>query len=810
MIRVVICDSSPESRAALKDALAERPDFEIVGETDDGEMSVALAASLTPDAVLLAPRMVGLSREAACKRIRGLLPETYVAALPEAADPHAVAWEIERAVGEERDPLLSLARALSRAATGGGVAELVAGKIAELTGAAAAVYLAAPDVGISLAAAAGPFETARLVVAPGVAVRAFREGRLASADGRELAGLSATGIPTENALAVPLIHDGETLGAVFAAMPDALRLRVDPDLVSAIADLAASAAATQRSVALTYAEARRDALTGLPNRRAFDERLAECAGEFAVALIDVDDFKEVNDRHGHAAGDDVLRQIARIAQRAVRANDDVYRLGGDELAVVVTGGSSASVTVLVDRIRTEVARYRRGAVLPTVSAGVAAFPADAASTEQLLERADAALYAAKRAGKGRVAVYSASHFAGAGGPAPAEEWRGGGSAEGTPAPRPDHRRGDGAVAGRAGGLRPRILVVDDDALLRDLLHTTLAYLDADVEEAATAAAAAEKIAAWQPDAVVLDIGLPDTDGLTLCRRLKDDPATAGPSIIVLTGADLGVEAQTAGADAFLRKPFSPLELLSVVERFAGGTVAAPVRAAEPGRRDDQLQLYAEDLRRLLELELGQRELLQRAYRETVGALAAALESKDVGTGAHSQRVQRYAVALAGTLSPALLDDPGVEYGFLLHDVGKIGIPDSILTKPGPLTPVEWRLLRNHTVLGEQLLGQVGLLQGEGLRIVRSHHERWDGNGYPDGLAATDIPLGARIFAVADTLDAMTTDRPYRPAGCWQAAAREVASESGRQFDPDVVAAFDACEEHLLEIRDELVRGVTHG
>ena len=353
--------------------------------------------------------------------------------------------------------------------------------------------------------------------------------------------------------------------------------------------------------------------------------------------------------------------------------------------------------------------------------------------------------------------------------------------------------------------RPRILVVEDDDALRTLLRATLDFLDAGVEEAATAAEAEARAVAWQPDVVVLDVRLPDGDGLALCRRLKEDSAGAGPAIVVLTGAHALVEAQAAGADAFLRKPFSPLELLAVVERLTGGTLTAPVRAAEPGTHADKLLLYAEDLRRLLELEVGQRELLQRAYRETVGALAAALETKDVGTGAHSQRVQQYAVQLTRAVGPSLLDDPGVEFGFLLHDVGKIGIPDQILQKPRPLTAGEWRLLKNHTVLGAQLLGRVGLLQGEGLRIVRSHHERWDGTGYPDGLAATDIPLGARIFAVADALDAMTSDRPYRSARPWESAAEEIVSESGWQFDPDVVAAFVASEERLLGIRAELAQ-----
>ena len=216
--------------------------------------------------------------------------------------------------------------------------------------------------------------------------------------------------------------------------------------------------------------------------------------------------------------------------------------------------------------------------------------------------------------------------------------------------------------------------------------------------------------------------------------------------------------------------------------------------------EQQLLLYARDLRHLLEIERGQRVLLQNAYKETVAALASALESKDTGTRAHSQRVQRYALELARSLSPELLEDPSAEYGFLLHDVGKIGIPDRILLKPGPLNEGETRLMRTHTLLGEQMLGGVAFLQGQGLQIVRSHHERWDGGGYPDGKEGTDIPLAARIFAVADALDAMTSDRPYRPGRGWEDAGREIVGESEAQFDPAVVKAFVEREHRLRQIR----------
>jgi cyclic di-GMP phosphodiesterase len=354
----------------------------------------------------------------------------------------------------------------------------------------------------------------------------------------------------------------------------------------------------------------------------------------------------------------------------------------------------------------------------------------------------------------------------------------------------------------------RILLVDDDPALRTLLRTTFEVADVEVVDAAGAAEACRAIDRSRPNVIVLDVNMPGKTGLELCRELKDDPATRDIPIILLTGSDGGTDAaaKAAGADAFVRKPFSPLELLAVAERLAGGLYGVPFRASKkrvhkPG---EELLLYARDLRHMLELERGQRELLQNAYMETVSALASALESKDTGTRAHSQRVQNYACALAKTVDDgAVVDDMSTQYGFLLHDVGKIGIPDGILRKPGPLSPAERRRMQTHTVLGEAMLSGVAFLQGEGLKIVRSHHERWDGRGYPDGLAKTDIPLGARIFAVADALDAMTSHRPYRRALSWDSAHTEILRQSGRQFDPEIVDAFEDVEPELRAIRREL-------
>jgi len=350
-----------------------------------------------------------------------------------------------------------------------------------------------------------------------------------------------------------------------------------------------------------------------------------------------------------------------------------------------------------------------------------------------------------------------------------------------------------------------LLLVDDDPGLRALLRATFDVFDVEIDEAENTEQAAKAIAERQPDAIVLDVMMPGVNGLEFCRRLKADPATTFIPVVLLTGSV--DRPRDSEADAVLTKPFSPLELLSVVERLVGGLYGVPFRAAKAAGEDEQLLLYARDLRHMLEIERGQRALLRNAYHDTVVALASALESKDTGTRAHSQRVQRYAVVLGQALSPELLDEPSAEYGFLLHDVGKIGIPDRILSKPARLTPAERRLMETHTLLGEQMLASVAFLRGRCLAVVRSHHERWDGRGYPDGLAGRDIPLGARIFAVADTLDAMTSDRPYRAAQEWDFAVDEIVGQRGKQFDPDVVDAFQECDGELREIRREFAGAV---
>jgi HD-GYP domain-containing protein (c-di-GMP phosphodiesterase class II) len=189
--------------------------------------------------------------------------------------------------------------------------------------------------------------------------------------------------------------------------------------------------------------------------------------------------------------------------------------------------------------------------------------------------------------------------------------------------------------------------------------------------------------------------------------------------------------------------------------------------------------------------------LEDTYRTTLEALGSALDTRDVGTEAHSRRVHGYALAIADKYGVPQAKMRDLAHGVLLHDIGKIGIPDSILLKPGPLTPEEWKVMRTHPEIGKRLIEGIPFLRGA-VPIVYSHHEKWDGSGYPRALSGENIPLGARIFAVVDAFDAMTADRPYSKAIPFEAAFTEIKRCAGTHFDPAVVEAFMRVPEPLLE------------
>jgi ribonuclease P protein subunit RPR2 len=217
------------------------------------------------------------------------------------------------------------------------------------------------------------------------------------------------------------------------------------------------------------------------------------------------------------------------------------------------------------------------------------------------------------------------------------------------------------------------------------------------------------------------------------------------------------------------------ERLATVERSAA-------------EKEQQLERYAADLRETFKRERERRHELRRSYMATVRALCNAVEARDAYTGKHAERVAAYGMEIARVLDAPFADDPEVEFGFLLHDVGKVAVPDAILWKPEPLTQAERTLMERHPLVGWEILREIDFL-GEAKLVVRHHHERWDGAGYPDQLAGDNIPLAARVFAVADVLDALTTVRPYRAPSELAEARAMIAESAGTQFDPEVVAAF---------------------
>jgi ribonuclease P protein subunit RPR2 len=214
-------------------------------------------------------------------------------------------------------------------------------------------------------------------------------------------------------------------------------------------------------------------------------------------------------------------------------------------------------------------------------------------------------------------------------------------------------------------------------------------------------------------------------------------------------------------------------------------------------KERQLERYASDLRETFKSERARAEELGASYVATVRALTNAVEARDAYTGKHAERVAAYGIELARRIDPELAGNPQVEFGFLLHDVGKVAIPDGILHKPEPLEPEERILMRKHAVIGYEIVNDIAFLS-EAAQIVRSHHERWDGGGYPDGLAGEEIPLAARVFSVVDALDAMTTDRPYRSGASLEHAREEIAAGAGTQFDPAVVTVLAAVPDEVLE------------
>jgi putative nucleotidyltransferase with HDIG domain len=323
-----------------------------------------------------------------------------------------------------------------------------------------------------------------------------------------------------------------------------------------------------------------------------------------------------------------------------------------------------------------------------------------------------------------------------------------------------------------------VLIVDDDHLVRDALRFALEDAGYDVWAVAHGADALAVLESQAVDIVLSDIFMPGMNGFELLKQIRQRRPDV--PVILVTGfgnIEMARQALKEGATDFITKPYNVSEIPILIER--------------------NLMRHTIESSRTRDLQ----EEVRRSYRATLEALLAALDTRDTETEGHSERVAAYTMLIAQQLNLSEAELQHIEHGALLHDIGKIGVPDHILYKPGPLTPEEWEVMKQHPVIGYKMCMKIEMLR-PAAPIVLHHHERWDGRGYPYGLNGAEIPLGARIFAIADTLDAMTSDRPYRKALSFAQAREEIERCAGSQFDPELVRVFlELPEEQLRAIRE---------
>jgi diguanylate cyclase (GGDEF)-like protein len=573
-------------------------------------------------------------------------------------------------------------------------------------------------------------------------------------------------------LTIPIITSGEIQGILLLASAsgdafpseDISFLYHTANLLSAV--LAAVSRMRQMAV--------RDALTGVYNRGYLEEEmerawaLARRHGyHMGVAIMDLDHFKTLNDTYGHIVGDQLLKEFADVVRRVARGTDIVARYGGDEFVIVLPQTDLPAGLAIGERILSAVASTRfcptTLRLRLTASVGIATScdidPVNRAT--EMLRLADTALYAAKRDGRNRVRIWS------------------------TPSPV------DVALSAATEAMpqkRGRIIVVDDDPAVGQMVVHILQDKGYEVEAETTPAAVIEKVQARPGyyDVVITDLTMPEANGLHLLDKLQDIDTLI--LRIVLTGyatKENAIASLRHGAFDFIEKPISTEELLATVDK------------ALDHRRlrveNDRYRMRLEEMVKQKSAELiDALEQLRHAHDFTLQALANLLDAREHGTGRHSGRVREMAVIIGQTmqLSPSALNT--LAQGALLHDIGKIAVPDAILLKAGPLDATEWTVMRTHPEVGYNILRASPYLSDVS-ELVYSHQERFDGTGYPRKLKGDEICLGARIFAIVDTYDALRSDRPYRKAMSAYRAVEEIKKWSGRQFDPTVVEAFLNCQ-----------------
>jgi diguanylate cyclase (GGDEF)-like protein len=641
--------------------------------------------------------------------------------------------------------------------------------------------------------------------AGGIAARALELGRPLLSNDYVRDAAPAPGSPfadVRTALAVPMRWDGELRGAMWAGWTaERVVLDEDANLLESFAELAA-VACRNASVHADLAEAARtDALTGCMNHAALHETLRRemqrsrrTGRALTVVLIDLDHFKQVNERQGHLAGDEVLRRVGRALRQAVRPYDFVARYGGDEFAIVSVDSEQERGEEIarraIQRLSEAVADLGHDPAATYATAGVAEWT-PGLSPSELLREADRALLYGKQQGIRGTAIAAAAVPEGFelgqarrtdpddGAPLDAAEPAPGGSGAPLLDSEPLRKRNRQLTLANALGARLSEMTGVDEIVEAavDELHRAFGYFTCAVvrpEAGETLAAVAGRGAAYE----------------RLATRWRQ-PRSAGVIGRCLRERRTVVVPDTErDPDYFASETTQAVRSELVAPIWVGSDLwgAIDVQETTPEAFDEADGRLVETVADQLGAALRSATLyeqLERAYIGTAEALGAALEAKDSHTASHARSIVANAEAvgrLVGLGGSALRD---LRYGAAFHDIGKIAVPESILNKPGPLTDDERAEVERHVVVGEQILAPVEFLAGV-RPLVRHGHEHWDGRGYPDRLAGERIPLGSRIILACDALDAMTSDRPYRAAMPEAEARQELRRFSGSQFDPTVV------------------------
>lgn len=534
--------------------------------------------------------------------------------------------------------------------------------------------------------------------------------------------------------------------------------------------------------------AARDLLTGLYNRSMFTESLRQTfslaqrkGAPIGLLLFDFDNLKSINDQYGHLAGDKVLHEAANLTLATARASDIVARFGGDEFVVILPDTTLPDAQRVAERLLAAFREREFGGTSyrlhVTISIGVAVMkPTQESSSQTLIAQADERLLAAKHSGKDRICAVASSD---------------GAPAATTPAP----------ASTAATAQRGRILILDDEPTIRLTLSGMLNMMKFDVVACATLEEALLAIEKQTPDfdLVLTDLHLGNGTGIDLLQALKDKaPWTVKMVVSAYASKETAIECLRHGAFDFIEKPFAYTQLATAMSRAMEHRRLLIANQRYQNQLEDLVRSRSESLAHAL-------ETLRRSYAQTIQTMALMIDARDGNTGLHCRAAREAVRLLARQMRISHHDIETIEMGAELHDIGKLGIPDAILQKPGPLTPEELVIMRTHPQIGYDLLAGVPFLH-DVAEIARQHHEAFDGSGYPAGLKGDQICVGARVFAIIDAYHAMRSTRCYRPPMSEEAACNEIIRCAGRQFDPVVVTAFLTCRKEIEATFASMRRG----